>query len=107
MLDANDLNRIETKISDIEQELNTTTKKTHDNAKDIEFLKKTIEKDGDNMKEQIEKQAEDFKEHRKEEEKEHEKIKTDAVKDIKIWLYGVVLVVVGNFLFNVLKDALK
>lgn len=107
MPDANDLNRIETKISDIEQELNTTTKKTHDNAKDIEFIKNIIEKNEVNMKEQIERQAEDFRDYRKEEEKEHEKIKTDAVKDVKIWLYGVALVVVGNFLFNVLKDALK
>lgn len=107
MPDANDLNRIETKISDIEQELDTTTKKTYANAKDIEFIQNTIEKNEVNMKEQIERQAEDFKEHRKEEEKEHEKIKTDAVKDVKIWLYGIVFVVVSNFLFSVLKDALK
>ncbi len=117
------LGRIETKINNIEQELNKTTKATYNNAKDVEFMNKTLIKLEDDIKDEIKviwesgirKYSQEVKEHKEgciksikehdeEDEKKHKKVKEETIKDVKLWLAGISLVLLANLVFTIITN---
>ena len=117
------LNRIEAKVTNIESELNATTKNTHDNAKDIGFLKETINRNEGEAEKQIEiiwdsgvrklvqelkEQKDIMKDHCKTDEDAHRDLRTeitkDIMKDVKIWFYGLGFFLLVNFVVMILMN---
>ncbi len=106
------LDRIENKIAKIELELNKTSKTTHDNAKDIEFMQAILNRIEIQTKDEFEtvwekginktkKIVEDYVNTKAQEERA-DRIRKDAVKDMKLWLAGCGVVLLGKIIFDVI-----
>jgi hypothetical protein len=112
--------RIENSLTQIQSELNKTTKSTYDNAKDIQFLQEVLRRNEGEMKDQIEivwdsgirKLGAEIKEHKEKcettikeyhqsEEEAHRKVKEDVMKDWKIWFFGLGFFLLVNIILTI------